>query len=100
MSVRSMLGFSDADLVTGDDESRRRAREELRRQQRLRFAENSPWPRLNFADLNFERFYVEHAPTGERYRICRGEAMDTAYSPAVAWFIGTDGGPVFLEPAR
>ena len=90
----------DEELVAGDEQSRRRTREERRKQQRLHFAESSNWPRLNLADLRFERFYVEHTPSGERYRVCRGEAMDATYSPAVAWFIGTDGGPVFLEPAR
>ena len=95
-----MRSSSDTELVVGDDESRRRAREERRKQQRLHFAETSNWPRIDLADLRFERFVVENTRTGERYRVCRGEAMDANYTPAVAWFIGTDGGPVFLEPAR
>ena len=100
MGFRTTLGIADRELYEGDDDTRRRAREELRRQQRLHFAESSTWKRLNLADLRFERFYVEHAPSGERYRIVRGEVMDAHFTPAVAWFVGTDGGPVFLEPAR
>lgn len=99
--MNSTIGrFHDEELVTGDEESRQRAREEHRKQQRLHFAENSTWKRIDLADLRFERYLVENARTGERYRVCRGEAMDASYSPAVAWFIGTDGDPVFLEPAR
>lgn len=92
--------FQDEELVAGDEESRRRAREERRRQQRLHFAESSNWPRLDLADLRFGRFVVEDTRTAERYRVCRGEVMDAAHSPVTAWFIGTDGGPVFLEPSR
>jgi hypothetical protein len=40
----ALLGFSDEALVTGDEEYQRRAREELRRQQRQHFAENSNSP--------------------------------------------------------
>ena len=74
--------FSDEELVIGDDESRRRAREEYRKQQRLHFAENSTWPQIDRGDLRFGRFSVENTRT--RYRVCRGEAMDATYSPAVA----------------
>ena len=92
--------FHDEALVAGDDETRQRAREDRRKQQRLHFAESSNWKRIDLADLQFGRYVVENVRTGERYRVCRGETIDAAYSPAVAWFIGTDGGPVFLEPAR
>ena len=100
MGFRTTLGIADRELYEGDDETRHRAREERRKQQRLHFAESPNWPRIDRADLSFGRFVVENTRTGERYRVCRGEAMDASYSPAVAWFIGTDGDPVFLEPAR
>lgn len=96
----SLAKFSDEALVAGTEESRRAAREDLLRQRRRHLAEGSNWPRLEFADLRFERYYVEHARTGERYRVYRGEIMSATYSPVVAWFVGTDGGPMFLEPAR
>lgn len=98
MTLRSRIGFAGSDLVTGDEESRRRAREDLRHQQRLYVAETSSWPRLDLADLRFERHYVEHVPSGERYRIVRGEVTDALYTPATAWCI-REGDPVFLEPA-
>lgn len=64
--MQSTIGaFQDQDLVAGDDESRRRAREERRRQQRLRFAENSTWRRIDLADLRFRRYLVEDTRTGE-----------------------------------
>ncbi len=68
-------------LISDEEDRRRRELEELRRRQRMHFAEHSRWPRLDLADLRFERFYIEHAPTRTRYRIVRGEA-------------------VFLEPVR
>ena len=69
------------------------------RRQRLHFAENSRWPRLDLADLRLERHWVEHTPTRTRYRIVRGEVMDAQFTPATAWFL-RDGQPVFLEPVR
>ena len=62
--MTSIGRFSDEELVAGDEESRRRAREEHRKQQRLHFAESSPWPRIDFADLRFGRFVVENTRTG------------------------------------
>lgn len=59
--MTSTIGrFHNEELVIGDEQSRRRAREERRKQQRLHFAESSTWKRLNLADLRFERLYVEH----------------------------------------
>jgi hypothetical protein len=57
-------------------EKKRRDREELRKRQRLHLAKSSRWPGLDLADLRFERYYVEHMPTGERYRICRREILE------------------------
>ena len=91
--------FENEGLVAGDEQSRRRAREDLRRRRRLHFAESSNWPRLDLADLRFERFHVEHTPTRTRYRIVRGEVMDAQFTPANAWYISPQG-PVFLEALR
>jgi hypothetical protein len=86
-----------AALVT-DDEERRRARAELRRQQRQRLAEGSTRRRIDLADLRFERHGVMDLRTGKRYRVYRGEVMDAMHTPVIAWAISPDG-PVFLEPA-
>ncbi len=91
-------GFSDEEFVTGDEESRRRAREDMRRQQRLHFAESSNWKRIDLADLRFGRI-VEDTRTGERYRVYRGEVFDAVNLPVIAWYISPEG-PVFLEPSR
>ena len=80
-------------------ERKRRDREELRKRQRLHLAESTRWPRFDLADLTFERYHVVHEPSGERYRVVRGEILEVQYTPATAWFI-RDGEPVFLEPAR
>lgn len=98
-TARMVSGFSDEHLVTGDEESRRRAREELRTRQRLHLAESSSWKRIDLADLRFSRHFVEDTRTGERYRRYRGEVMDAMHTPVVAWAIRPDG-PVFLEPGR
>ena len=92
--MRGTVGRSEP--VSYEEQARRRG-EELRSRRRLHFAENSTWPRLDLDDLRFERHHVEHIPTGERYRIVRGEVMDAQFSPATAWYIGSDGGQVFLE---
>ena len=94
-----MMQFADADLVAGTEEPRRRAREDLRRQQRLHFAESSTWPRVDLADLRFGHHLVENKRTGETYRRYQGEMLDAMHTPIVAWSI-TPNGPIFLESAR
>ena len=95
----TVLGIANRELFEGDDETRRRAREDLRRQQRLRLAESSNWKRIDLADLEFKRFLVTNARTGETLRIYRGEVLDAMHSPIVAWAIGRDG-PIFFERSR
>ncbi len=56
-------------LVADEEERRRRAKEELRRQQRLHLAESSSWPRIDLADLRFDRHSVEDTSTGERFSV-------------------------------
>ena len=92
-----MIGSIGSFADQGDVESRRRAREELRRQQRRHLAEHSNWPRLNLDELRFERRWVVHEPTGKRYRLMRGE-VDGLHTPVTAWAIGRGGETVFLEP--
>ncbi len=96
--VQVLGGFSDEEFVTGDEESRRRAREEHRRQQRLHLAESSTWKRIDLADLRLGRI-VEDTRTDERYRVYRGEVFDAVNLPVVAWYI-RNGEAVFLEPSR
>ena len=96
--IQSTFGvFENEELVAGDEESRRRARAELRVQQRERLAEHSTWKRLDLANLRIGRF-VEDTRTGERYRVYRGE-LDAQTLPVVAWYISPTG-PVFLEAVR
>ena len=74
------------------------SREDLRRQQRQKFAEHSTWKRLDVENLLFGRF-VEDTRTGERYRVYRGELVDAVDLPVIAWYVSPDG-PVFLEAVR
>ena len=97
--MQSTFGvFDNEELVAGDEESRRRARAELRLQQRQRFAEHSTWKRLDLANLRVGRF-VEDTRTGERYRVYRGELLDAVNLPVIAWYTAPEG-PVFLEAVR
>ena len=56
---------TQASAVTNDDAQRRRQRET--------FAMKSGWPELARADLRFDRYSVVHEPSGDEYRIYRGE---------------------------
>ncbi len=87
-------------LLEGDEESRRRARLELARAQRLHVAETSKLPRLDLDELEFHRFgVVVHVPSGDRYKVSHGEHVEAQHSPATAWYLDRDE-PVFLEPVK
>ena len=51
----------------------RTPRDELRRRERETFAMKSGQPELKRSDLRFERFAVVHEPTGDQYKIYKGE---------------------------
>ena len=74
--------------MTGDEESRRRAREGCALRRRLHFAQNLNCRRIDLKDLKFGRHLVEDTRTGERYRVYRGELLDAADLPISGWFLG------------
>ena len=86
-----------SELVAEEDERRRRARDELRRQQRMYLVENSNWRRINWDDLLFASHTIEDTSTGEEFKRYRGEVLDAVNLPITAWAITPDG-PLFLEP--
>ena len=75
-------------LAEAADEASQRAAH--RREQRLRIAMRSAWPKLRRMDLDFGRFSIRHVPTGTEYRVHRGE-VDAVYSPIAAYYIDADG---------
>jgi hypothetical protein len=78
------------------EEERAAARKEERRQRLVAIAMRSAWEELPRRELEFGRRDVTHTPTGECYRLYRGE-VDAQYSPVVAYFVTESGDPVFLE---
>lgn len=92
--------FENEELVAGDEESRRRARDDLRGRRLLHLAENSRWRRINLDDLRFSPHTIEDCRTGEQFKRYRGELLDAVNLPVVAWYIGSNGEPVFLEAGR
>jgi hypothetical protein len=89
--------WSDSDLVVGDEETRREAREQARRQKQLRIAMAGNWPELERSDLEFGRFFVVHTPTGDLYRIMRGEVYGGGSDRVAAFYVDAAGDAVFLE---
>jgi hypothetical protein len=77
-----------------------RARDQARREQRERIAHRAGWPELHRSDLRFGRFTIVHEPTGNTYKISRGEPEANAPSPISAYFYDGDGAIVFLERTR
>ena len=75
----------------------RTPRDELRRRQRERFAMSSGLPELNRSGLRFDRFVVVHEPSGDQFRIYRGEISTGPTHPISAYFYDEAGGIVFLE---
>jgi hypothetical protein len=93
-----LRGFSDQTLVEGGEPERLRQRAEQRRRQRK--AACAGLTRLELRDLSFLRYgYVEHVPSGQQFRLYRGEILDTAYGGPTAFWLDADGDPVFLGPA-
>ena len=72
-------------------------RDELRRCERERFAMKSGQPELKRSDLRFERFAVVHEPSGDQFRIYRGEINTGPTHPVNAFYYDEAGGIVFLE---
>ena len=54
-------------------------------------------PELKRSDLRFERFAVVHEPTGDQYKIYKGEIATGPTHPVSAFFYDEAGGIVFLE---
>jgi len=71
-------------------------RDELLREQRLRFA-------MKAGLLEVPRKNIEHGPFGAvtadgvRYRIYRGLVQEPASTPVIAFYVNSDGSPTFLE---
>jgi hypothetical protein len=91
------FGFSDAEIIEGGEDAERRARDELRRDQRVRIAMNSGKPEIARSRLRSARFgSVEDVETGTLYGISAGE-HDGAHDTFDAFAIAKDGSPIFLE---
>lgn len=73
-------------------------RDELLRDQRMRFATTSKLEEI-------PRKSIEHGPfglvtaNGNRYRIYRGLVQEPTHTPVVAYFVNSDASVTFLEPA-
>ena len=94
----NVTSVDDRRLVEGSDESRRQAREELRRHLVLEQAMRSRIPEVARSDLKFGRFgIIEDIRTGSIYKVRRGQLEDPAHSNAVAWYLAADGAPQYLE---
>ena len=70
-------------------------RDELRRLQRERFAMGLT--ELKRSDLAFKRFNITHEPSGEQYRIYRGEIDAGPTHPASAFYYLPNREVVLLE---
>jgi hypothetical protein len=97
MTVDLTLDPSDPRFVTGTDDTRRQARDEFRRQQRLHIAMRSTLPELPRSDLAFHKFGIEDIASGNYYKAIRGELTDPNHSAAVGYYINELGDPVYLE---
>jgi hypothetical protein len=98
MSIRTTI--RRAVNQTEADTEATRVRAQARREQRERIAHRAGWPELHRSDLTFGRFTIVHEPTGNTYKISRGEPEANAPSPITAYFHAADGAVVFLERTR
>ncbi len=93
-----LRGFSDADIIEGGQDAERRARDDLRREQRLRVATQSGKSELPREELIAAHLgLLEHTPTGDFYVVSRGEQYGEKFDSFAAFFIAADGDVVFLE---
>ena len=74
-----------------------RARDDLRRSQRERFARQSGYPELRRKDLRSEKFRIVHEPTGDEFKVYAGEIDLGPTHPIDAYFYASAGHIVFLE---
>jgi hypothetical protein len=72
-------------------------RADARRHRRIAIAIRAGWIELPRRHLAIERFDgVVDERNGDRYQINRGE-IEADYGPVVAYYIGPNGDPVFVE---
>jgi hypothetical protein len=91
-------GFSDEQTIEGGVDAERRARDELRREQRVRVAMTSGHPELARADLAPAHLgLLEHKPSGEFYVVSRGEQYGEKFDTFAAFIVERDGDVTFLE---
>ena len=93
-----LKGFSDADLVEGGPDAERRARDDLRREQRVRIAMQSGKPELARSDLVPAHLgLLEHEPTGDFYSPSSAEQTGEQYDSFEAFIVERSGDVTFLE---
>lgn len=86
--------FVDADLVAGTPETRRRAREERRREQALTAARRAGWDYVESERMERHGPYLVDTRTGRLYRVSRAMAHET--DPSVSAYTVTGSGAVLV----
>jgi hypothetical protein len=75
-------------------------RDAFRRQQRLAIATRAKWELLERDDVVFQRRWVEHRPTGRKFKVSHG-LLDAQHTPVTAYLLTEDGDDVVaLEELR
>jgi len=77
-----MLGPSSPRLVTGTPTEQERARREWHRHQRIRQIVNSDKVEIPRSELVFDRFWIEHEPSGDFFRAFDGDPQFADDVPA------------------
>jgi hypothetical protein len=74
-------------------------RDEFRRQQRVNVARRSKWEELDRGEVVFAKRWVEHRPTGRRFKVSHG-LLDSVYTPVSAFVLTEEGDVIALEELR
>ena len=94
--ARRMLDPQGRAHLEGTPESRAEALKELNRHRHIHKIVSADKPEIARSDLTFERYWIEHTPTGRFYREYGG---DPGYPTDawVAWYVDENGAPHMLE---
>jgi hypothetical protein len=94
-TLQAVLDPTNPKLVTGTPEEQDQARREWKRHERIRQIVTSAKTEIPRSEVVFERFWIEHEPSGDFYCPFAGDPEFADDVPA--YYVAASGEPIMLQ---